>query len=87
MTATTNDKATKEAVMFSVTCPCGCDEILSATTKDFQSTTITVEACSKWAANGIKSSTLPKSYAVTHAADVVVGMRHVDGLVTMTGAA
>ena len=87
MAQTTNTKAPKEATMFDVTCPCGCDEIVSATTKDFQSTTITVKACSKWAANGIVSSKLPKSYAITHAAPVSVGVCHTDGLVAMTGAA
>lgn len=68
------------ATSFFVSCPCGCGEHVAASDAGFAATTVKVAACSKWAANGIRSSVLRKSWAYSNAVPVT-GVQHVDGLV------
>lgn len=79
--------AGREAVMavststLLVTCPCGCGTAVKAHDAGFSATTVEVEACPMWAANGIRTSTLRKSWAYSHAVPVSAGVQHRDGLV------
>lgn len=83
---TTTTKA-KEASMtntFTVTCPCGCGEPVTATDAGFSATTVTVAACSKWAANGITTSKVRKSWAFSHEVTSARPVSHVSGLVVFS---
>lgn len=62
---------------FSVSCPCGCGESVTATDEGFTATTVTVEGCST---SGIRSAVVRKSWAYSHAVPVTA-LRHRDGLV------
>lgn len=80
--AETTNSTDREVTMskFFVSCPCGCDEAVEATDAGFAATTVKVAACSKWAANGITSSVMRKSWAYASAiAETTV--QHRDGLV------
>lgn len=65
---------------FFVSCPCGCNEAVKASDTGFAATTVKVAACTKWAANGITSSVMRKSWAYA-AAVQPTAVQHRDGLV------
>lgn len=71
----------QEVAVFYVYCPCGCAEAVKATDAGFAATTVKVAACTKWAANGIVTSTVRKSWAYAHAVADTAAVQHVDGLV------
>jgi len=72
-------------ITFLVECPCGCGTAVTAQDTGFSATTVEIEACPMWAANGIVTSTMRKSWAYSHAMPVSAGWAHRDGLVTLTG--
>lgn len=69
---------------FAVSCPCGCGEAVEARDAGFSATTVEVVACSKWAANGITTSVVRKSWAFSHAVTTESAWQHVDGLVVFS---
>lgn len=84
-TTTAGSSGSKEAPVatFQVSCPCGCGEAVEALDAGFAATSVEVKACSKWAANGITSSRLRKSWALQNAVPVAV-LSHRDGLVAFS---
>lgn len=82
MTTTTNPE-TEEVAMssFSVTCPCGCDEVVAAHDAGFTATSVEVDACPSCSANGIVSREMRKSWAYANAVPASTGLQHRDGLV------
>lgn len=65
---------------FTISCPCGCGETLTASDAGFTSTTVSVEACTKVRAMGIVSTTIRKSEAYRLTVPTTV-VSHRDGLV------
>lgn len=69
-----------------VICPCGCGESVASTGWEWESTQVEISACSKYAAQGLRSMTMRKSAAMDlRSASAPSTYRHVDGLVTFTG--
>jgi hypothetical protein len=65
---------------FSVSCPCGCGEVVTATDEGFSATSCEVTACAKRRASGVVSDTMRKSVAY----GLCTGLHsvaHKDGLV------
>ena len=70
------------AITFLVECPCGCGISVPAHDAGFSATTVEIDACPKWAANGIVTSTVRKSWAYSHEVPTAAAWQHRDGLVT-----
>ena len=74
-------------ITYQVYCPCGSGEAVTAYDKGFHATEVQVDCCEQCAQTGVVGRGMRKSWAYANGVVETVGYRHVNGLVTMVGAA